>query len=180
MPSSLNCYNHPHMTKTSIAFFGSSPNSTIVLKELIKRKWNVSLVVTAPPKPVGRKQTLTKTPVHQFAEKHKIPLLTPESLSALKVEPFKVDVAIVADYAKIIPKKLLEIPKHGFLNLHPSLLPKYRGSTPAQAAILNGDKVTGLSIIKMDEKLDHGPIVAWFKEEIRNNDTSQSLYQRLF
>lgn len=92
----------------------------------------------------------------------------------------KPDVGVLASYGKILSKEVLKIPKHGILNIHPSLLPKYRGASPAQAAILNGDQVTGVTIIKMDEKIDHGPIVAQFKEKIRPDDTAKSLYERLF
>jgi len=92
----------------------------------------------------------------------------------------KPDVGVLASYGRILKKKELNKPKHGILNLHPSLLPKYRGPSPVQTAILNGEQETGLTIIKMDEKIDHGPIVAQFKEEIKPDDTTNSLYQRLF
>mgnify|MGYP001398994903 CR=1 FL=1 len=92
----------------------------------------------------------------------------------------KPDVGVLASYGRILKKEELEQPPHGILNLHPSLLPKYRGPSPVQTAILNNDQTTGLTIIKMDEKVDHGPIITQFKEEIRPDDTSQSLYQRLF
>ena len=92
----------------------------------------------------------------------------------------KPDIGVLASYGKILPSEILAIPKHGILNIHPSLLPKYRGASPVQAVILAGDKETGVSIIKMDKKVDHGPIVAQFKEEIKPDDTAESLYQRLF
>ncbi|MCH7951156.1 methionyl-tRNA formyltransferase [Patescibacteria group bacterium] len=167
----------------NVAFFGSSQNSLTVLKALRQAAFNIKLVVTAPPRPVGRKQILTKTPPHTFAEENGTPVFAPEKLDKQFLQKFQatsLDVCIVADYARLIPKEVLDHPKHGCLNLHPSLLPKYCGSSPAEAAILNGDKVTGLSIIQMDEKFDHGPIVAQFEEEIYNNDTSETLYQRLF
>lgn len=90
------------------------------------------------------------------------------------------DVGVLASYGKILPKEILNIPKQGILNIHPSLLPKYRGASPVQAAIAAGDKVTGVSIIKMDEKMDHGPIVTQFKEPIKPDDTAETLYFRLF
>ncbi|PJC27986.1 methionyl-tRNA formyltransferase, partial [Candidatus Shapirobacteria bacterium CG_4_9_14_0_2_um_filter_39_11] len=92
----------------------------------------------------------------------------------------KPDVGVLASYGKILPSEILAIPKYGILNIHPSLLPKYRGASPVQAAILAGDKETGVSIIKMDEKVDHGPIVAQFAEKILLTDTAESLYQHLF
>ncbi|HUV43147.1 MAG TPA: methionyl-tRNA formyltransferase [Patescibacteria group bacterium] len=92
----------------------------------------------------------------------------------------KPDVGILASYGQILKKEVLEKPKHGILNIHPSLLPKYRGPTPVPTAILNGEQETGVTIFKMDEKIDHGPILSQFKEEIRPNDTAESLLKRLF
>ncbi len=92
----------------------------------------------------------------------------------------KVDVFIVADFGEIIPKEILAIPKNGSLCLHPSLLPKYRGASPVEFSIINGEKETGLTIFEMDEKVDHGPIISQFKEKIRDDDTTESLYERLF
>ena len=92
----------------------------------------------------------------------------------------KPDVGVLASYGKILPSEILAIPKYGILNIHPSLLPKYRGASPVQAAILVGDKETGVSVIKMDEKVDHGPIIAQFAEKILLTDTAESLYQHLF
>lgn len=92
----------------------------------------------------------------------------------------KPDVGVLASYGKTLSKRILKTPKHGILNIHPSLLPKYRGASPVQAAILAGEKETGATIIKIDEKIDHGPILAQFKEEIKPDDTAESLYKRLF
>ena len=92
----------------------------------------------------------------------------------------KPDVGVLASYGKILSPEILVIPKYGILNIHPSLLPKYRGASPVQTVILAGDKETGVSIIKMDEKVDHGPIVAQFTEKILPADTAESLYLRLF
>ena len=167
----------------NIAFFGSSENSLIILKALKSAGFKLKLVVTAPPRPIGRKQILTKTPPHTYAENGKLPILFPEKLDDNFLKDMKkslLDVAVVADYARLIPNQVLEYPAHGCLNLHPSLLPKYRGSTPGEMAILHGEKETGMTIIKMDEKFDHGPIISQFKEEIKATDTSETLYSRLF
>jgi methionyl-tRNA formyltransferase len=94
--------------------------------------------------------------------------------------PSTADVFIVADFGTVFPKKILTMPKHGSLCLHPSLLPQYRGASPVQHAIMNGEKETGLTIFQMDEKVDHGPIISQFKDEIRNDDTAETLYKRLF
>jgi methionyl-tRNA formyltransferase len=90
------------------------------------------------------------------------------------------DLMVVAAYGKILPKEVLDIPRFGALNIHPSLLPKYRGASPIQQAILNGDKITGVTIIKMDQKMDHGPIVAQEEFEVFTEDTFESLANRLF
>ena len=92
----------------------------------------------------------------------------------------KPDIGILASYGKILPQSVIASLPHGILNIHPSLLPKYRGPSPVQTAILNGDKTTGVTIIKLDEKIDHGPILVQQEEEIRPDDTAQTLYQRLF
>ena len=96
---------------------------------------------------------------------------------SLKARP---DVGVIASFGQIIPREILNLPKHGILNIHPSLLPKYRGPTPIPAAILAGEKETGVTIIKIDEEVDHGPIVSQFKEPINPNDTSDSLLNRCF
>jgi len=97
-----------------------------------------------------------------------------------KLGEVKPELGVLASFGAVIPKKVLDLFPKGVLNLHPSLLPKYRGSSPVQTAILNGEKRTGLTIIKMDEKIDHGPIVTQFEEEILPVDTAESLYYRLF
>ncbi|MCJ7804141.1 methionyl-tRNA formyltransferase [Patescibacteria group bacterium] len=101
-------------------------------------------------------------------------------LESLKKADFQPDIGIVASFGALIPSDIINWPKKGLLNLHPSLLPKYRGPTPVPSAILNGEKETGLTIIKVDEEIDHGPIVSQFKEGIKVNDTSESLLNRLF
>ncbi|OGK64993.1 hypothetical protein A2209_04880 [Candidatus Roizmanbacteria bacterium RIFOXYA1_FULL_41_12] len=130
------------------------------------------LVITQPDRKGGRglKQIIV-TPVKQYCQKN--------GLIVKGWNPFPdCQMALVADYGVIIPKDLLDRPKYGFFNIHPSLLPKYRGSTPLQSAILNDEKITGVSIIKMDEKVDHGPIVAQEKIAISNSDTYLSLLEK--
>lgn len=92
----------------------------------------------------------------------------------------KADIVVVAAYGRILTKSELNAPKYGCINIHPSLLPKYRGPTPVQTAILNGDKKTGVTVIKLDEEIDHGPVMAQTEEPIFSTDTSESLYRRLF
>ena len=109
-----------------------------------------------------------------------IELVVDEKTDLEDIQKTKAEVAVLAAYGKILPKKVLDYFKYGILNIHPSLLPKYRGPTPVQSAILNADKETGVSIIKLDEKMDHGPILAQIKEKILKDDTAKSLYERLF
>jgi len=147
-----------------LAFFGTPEIAVSILKELEKAKIIPDLIITNPDAPVGRKQTLTPPPVKVWAEEKKTPLLQPTSL---KTDTFKEilekttwDLFIVAAYGKIIPQTILDLPKFGTLNVHPSLLPKFRGASPIRSALLADDKETGVSIMLMDDKMDHGPIVA--------------------
>jgi len=149
---------------------GTPEFSAIILKELCQSKYKPILVVTAPDKPVGRKQILTSPPVKVIAQKYEIPAAQPEKIASLKSEilNLKPDLIVVAAYGQILPKEILEIPKFGCLNVHPSLLPRWRGPSPIQYTILNGDEKTGVTIILMDEKMDHGPILTNSKLQITN------------
>jgi len=164
-----------------IIFIGTPDFSAIILKTLCESEYKPILVVTASDKPVGRKQIITPPPVKVLAEKYGIEICQPEKIEncKLKIENCKPDLIIVAAYGQILPKEILEIPKNGCFNIHPSLLPKYRGSTPIQATILNGDKKTGVTIILMDEKMDHGPIVNQRALEIEENETATALHDKL-
>jgi methionyl-tRNA formyltransferase len=149
-----------------IVFMGTPEFSAIIFERLIKQlsvfSYQLSVVVTAPDKPVGRKQILTPPPVKIIAQKYEIPVAQPEKIASLKSEilNLKPDLIVVAAYGQILPKEILEIPKFGCLNVHPSLLPRWRGPSPIQYTILNGDEKTGVTIIKMTEKVDSGPIIA--------------------
>jgi len=168
------------MEKSSIIFFGTPEFSATILKGLITAGYNIVAVITQPDQPVGRRQIPTPSPVKLLAQKHKIPVLTPKTLNNnFQFSIFNFQLGILAAYAKLIPPKLLSIPKYGFLNIHPSLLPKYRGSSPIETAILNGEKETGVTIIQMDEKVDHGPIISQAKIPISPTDTKTSLTQKL-
>src|SRR6056297_260688 len=153
-------------------------------RRLIKQKnennFNVVAVVTKPDKPVGRGQKMKSTPVKKLSQKENITILEPGKISNIKskIKKIEPDLGIIAAYGQIIPKEILEIPKHGFLNINPSLLHKYRGPTPIQAAILSGDKKTGVSIILMDKKIDHGSIVAQKEIEIKK-PTYKELFKEL-
>ena len=165
-----------------IVFLGTPEFGSIILEGLAKTNFKPILVITASDKPVGRKQIITPPPVKIVSQKYDISVAQPERAEEIKLEIEKVtpDLAIVAAYKHLIPKDILEIPKYGFLNVHPSLLPSWRGASPVQHTILNGDKETGVTIILMDEKIDHGKIIAQSRIEIKNNKiTSEELTKEM-
>ncbi len=152
-------------------FFGSSQFSIFVLDELAKLGFTPSAIVTTPDKPQGRKLIMTPNIVKTWSLNHGIKVYDPAKIDANFIEILKAesaDVFIVASYGKILPKDLIELPPRKTLNIHPSLLPQYRGASPLQAAILNDTKHTGVSIMRIDEEMDHGPIVA--QKEITVNE----------
>lgn len=160
---------------------GTPEFGATILEGLIKANFKPVLVVTAPDKPVGRRQILTPPPVKLIAQAYNIPVEQPESILNLKsqISNLKPDLIIVAAYGQIFPQEILNIPKRGSLNVHPSLLPKHRGPSPIQNSILNDDKETGVSVILMDARLDGGPILSQRKTEIGLNETAKQLRDRL-
>lgn len=156
------------MDNIRIAFFGTSHISVIVLEEMLKGGIIPSLIVTAPPKQKGRGLTLTQSEVKVWADAHHLPTLEPAKLDVEFIDKIKATnyhLFVVASYGKIIPRAILEMPKSGTLNMHPSLLPKLRGASPIQGAILEDVPVgttheAGATIMLIDEEVDHGPIVA--------------------
>jgi len=164
-----------------IIFMGTPEFGAIILEGLIKANYKLVLVITAPDKPVGRKQILTPSPVKVVAQKYKIPILQPEKIqeAIAEIRATSPGLVIVAAYGQILPKEILDIPKYGCLNVHPSLLPKYRGPSPIQYAILNGEKKTGVTIMLMNEKMDHGPILAQSALIVEEDETGQSLHNKL-
>ena len=166
--------------KIKIIFWGTPEFAIPSLSALIEHGYKIAAVVTNPDEPVGRKQILTPPPVKVFSQKHKIPVFQPASLksSNIKKELPEADLYIVAAYGKIIPKEIIDFPKYGSLNIHPSLLPRWRGPSPIQYTILNGDTETGVTIIKMDELMDHGPILA-SRELAISKTTYKELHDKL-
>ncbi|MFW5720437.1 MAG: methionyl-tRNA formyltransferase [Candidatus Dojkabacteria bacterium] len=174
-----------------IAFYGSSPFSLEILKTLYDNHKEQSLelayVVTQPAKPVGRKKVITPNPVEVFCQEHSIICCTPHKLKELFTpeelanphSQLRTDMAIVAAYGKILPGKVLDTAKHGFINFHGSILPNYRGATPVQTTILNQDPTAGITIIKMDEGMDTGDIILTKEIPIPANSTSGELMQEL-
>ncbi len=157
-------------------FFGTSNFSVYVLDALKEKGLIPSNIVTTPDKPQGRNLILTPSPVKVWAMEHNIPFIQPEKLREKPqntipkelfetLQSYKSDVFIVASYGNIIPQEILDIPSHKTLNVHPSLLPKLRGASPLQSAILHEEK-TGVTIMRLDDKMDHGPIVAQENVEV--------------
>ena len=168
--------------KVKIVFIGTPEFWAIILEKLIKSGHKPFLVITGQDKPVGRKQILTPSPVKVLVENYNIPVVQPEKLKDWKKEIRKIKPAliIVAAYGHIIPKEILEIPTYGCINVHPSLLPKYRGPSPIQYAILNGDEKTGVTIMRMTEKFDVGPVLANSEWQIANKKiTYKELEEKL-
>lgn len=162
--------------RLNIVFIGTPKFSSIILEKLISTSYKPVLVITAKDKPVGRKGIITPPSVKVTAQKYSIPIEQPEKLKELSLKP---DLIILAAYGQIIPKSILDIPKYGAINVHPSLLPKYRGASPIQSAILNGDKETGVTIYFMDEKMDHGKILSNVKYSIPDKITYPELSDNL-
>lgn len=157
-------------------FFGTDIFSVTTLETLKERGFIPSLIITAPSKPQGRKQIITQPPVKVWADRESIPTLQPEkftrdiALDLIYRGPF--DFFVTASYGAIIPEFILDIPVYGAFNIHPSRLPFLRGPSPLQTAILNDMQDTGVSVMKMDSKMDHGDIVAYeglHKELLPNN-----------
>lgn len=145
-----------------IVFFGTPEFAVIILDELKKAGILPALIVTAPDKPAGRGLALTPPPVKLWATQNSVEFLQPLKLNSdftnqLKTKNYQL--FLVAAYGQILPKSILNVPEYGVLNVHPSLLPKFRGPTPVESAILAGEKETGVSIMLLDEEVDHGPLL---------------------
>ena len=170
---------HPNI---GILFFGTSRFAVPVLEALTAGGYRIAGVVTRPDEPSGRRRVLTPPPVKVLAEQCGIPVFQPEKLDSRDFAGSKIlraDVFIVAAYGKIIPKAILDIPRYGALNIHPSLLPRWRGPSPIQYAILHGDAETGVTIMQMDEEMDHGPIVAFVQHSMLDKEIYLSLHDTL-
>jgi len=160
---------------------GTPKFGAIILEKLADSRYKPILVVTETDKPVGRKKVLTLPLVKVVAEKYEIPVLQPEKIrnSESEIRNLEPDLIIVAAYGKILPEEILEIPKYGCLNVHPSLLPRWRGPSPVQFAILNGDTDSGVTIMKIAEKVDAGPVLIQRKLKLEGNETYDVLHDKL-
>lgn len=166
--------------KNKIAFFGTPDVSAKILSDLVNSGFQVSLVITQQDRPVGRKQIITPPEVKITAMELGITVLQPEKLDESFIENIKdFDLGIVVAYGKIIPEKVINTFKKGMINVHYSLLPKWRGASPVENAILNGDKETGVSIQKLVYELDAGPIISEKKISLDNEITGLELRDEL-
>ena len=147
--------NKPH-----IVFFGTPEFALPSLEALVKNGYTPELVVTKPDEPAGRKQIITPPPVKVYAQRHNIPVFQPIHLAHELDRIPDADLFVVVAFGAIIPQAVIDKPKKGTLNIHPSLLPHWRGPSPIQSAILNGDAETGATLMQIDALMDHGPIIA--------------------
>jgi len=169
--------------KSNFVFFGTPEVASETLEILKENGYTPSLIVTAPDKPKGRKMIITPPPVKTWAIENNIPCIQPEKLDIKEIwNVFRTlipDFFLVVAYGKILPENLINLPKLGSLNIHYSLLPKYRGASPVESAILNGETETGVSIQKMEFKMDSGPIISQEKVEILPDEKAPDLRKRL-
>jgi methionyl-tRNA formyltransferase len=166
-----------------IVFMGTPEFSVPALEILIKNKLSILNVYTQPPAKSNRGRKIKPSRIQQFCNENKIDSRCPKSLNTVEeYEYFKKlspDCVIVVAYGKLIPKKFLNLPKFGFINIHASLLPRWRGAAPIQRAIMNGDKTTGVSIMKVEEALDSGPVLATKKLELNQDSTYSETEKKL-
>ena len=167
-----------------IIFMGTPFFAVPILKSLYQNGYPVSVVYSQPPQKSQRGQKINKSPIQGISETLKMECRTPNSLKDNKEEynylkKLDADIAIVVAYGKIIPKEYLGLVKKGFINIHASLLPKWRGAAPIQRSIMNLEKETGISIMKIGEKLDTGPVCNSYKIEIKSNDNSETIAEKL-
>lgn len=168
------------MKNKNVVFMGTPDFAVPVLKMLIE-KTNVIMVVTKPDKRVGRNKELTFSPVKKVALENNIPVFQPIKIKNdyEKLTEGKIDLIVTCAYGQIIPKEVLNLPKYGCINVHASILPKYRGSAPIQWAIINGDKETGVTIMYMDEGMDTGDIISISKMAITSYDNVGTMHDKL-
>ncbi|MCX6751533.1 MAG: methionyl-tRNA formyltransferase [Candidatus Nomurabacteria bacterium] len=176
------------MNKLNFVFWGTPDVASETLEILKENGYIPSLIITALDKPQGRKMIITPPPVKVWAMENNVPYLQPESLPEAQLRgispklgfgEIKPDLSIVVAYGKIIPEDIINLPKLGSINIHYSLLPKYRGASPVESAILNGDTETGITIQKMEYKMDTGPIIVQEKVEIGDDEKAGELRKRL-
>jgi methionyl-tRNA formyltransferase len=179
----------PDVGTIRTVFFGSGPFALPALAALAgpgtraERMVDVVALVTAPPRPAGRRGDLRATPAAGFARAHHIPVMSPASLRGgdilAALREARPELIVLADYGRLVPAAVLRLPRHGALNLHPSLLPRHRGAAPVAAAILAGDSSTGVTLMRMDEGLDSGPILAQREVQLDGSEVAPEIEARL-
>lgn len=174
----------PNQTKPLKVIFAGTPEFSVApLQALLDSEHEVIAVYTQPDRPAGRGRKLTASPVKEVALQHDIPVFQPESLrdqvAQQQLSDLNADVMIVVAYGLLLPKEVLEAPKHGCLNIHASLLPRWRGAAPLQRAIESGDALSGVTIMQMDIGLDTGDMLYKVTTEITPEDNTSSLHDRL-
>jgi methionyl-tRNA formyltransferase len=171
------------MTPRRIIFMGTPDFAAVALRALIEAGHDIAAVYSQPPRPAGRGHDLRKSPVQVLAEGRGIPVHTPTSLKTPEAQAtfaaHRADIAVVAAYGLILPQAILDAPKRGCLNIHASLLPRWRGAAPIQRAILAGDTETGISIMQMDAGLDTGAVLLEKRTPIGPTETTGTLHDRL-
>ena len=161
--------------------FMGTPDFAVPILEALMRITKVELVVSQPDAYVGRKKVLTASPIKQCALTHNIPVFTPNNIKKEyeELKKYKADLIVTCAYGQIVPSEVLEIPKLGCINVHASILPKYRGGAPIHHAIINGEKETGITIMYMDIGMDTGDIISLKRIPINKEDTVESMHDKL-
>ena len=167
-----------------IVFMGTPLFAVPILKSIFKKGYNIPLVYTQPPSKKNRGLEIIKSPIHIFCEEKKLNIRTPKNFDNLSeerdiLEQLNADLAIVAAYGQMLPKSILNTCKKGFVNIHASLLPKWRGAAPIQRSILNLENETGISVMQINDKLDQGNVCSQFKININKNDNAEDLTTKL-
>lgn len=166
-----------------IIFMGTPDFAVPVLQSLINSRHEVVAVVTQPDRPKGRGKNMQFSPVKECALAHNIPVMQPVNVSVPEVidelRAYEPELIVVVAFGQFVTKKIREMPKYGCINVHASLLPKYRGAAPIQWAVINGDKVTGVTTMRMDEGLDTGDMILKEEVELAEDETGGSLFDRL-
>ena len=171
------------MRQERIIFMGTPEISKVYLQSLIDHKYNIIATYTQPPRKQGRGMLIQKSPVHELSLEHNIPVYHPKNFASLEsideLKKLKPDLVVIMGYGLLLSKSILQVPLYGCINIHVSLLPRWRGAAPIEYAILNGDEKTGVSIFLLEEKLDAGPIIAAQKININKNINKEDLTSEL-
>ena len=166
-----------------VVFFGTPEFAVPTLVKLVESRHEVTQVVSRPDRPVGRHQVLTPPPVVEVARRFQVEYSQPNNLKSEEIDEWLegsgAEAAVVVAYGKMIPGRLLEIPRYGFVNVHPSLLPRHRGPSPIQWALVCGDRATGVTTMQIDEGMDTGPLLLQRRVQIEPGETAEMLAPRL-